>query len=325
MTREFRMTARDLPIYDRADDDKHVFFVIAKVESGCDAIEELRATTAVNDFIRERRRAGVRLDMIPGDVVDSFKSRVQRRVYYVPLHERHEYPPPPTNTRRKRPIVSSSDPENALTPKTKFPPKTTKVPRKGQTKPRASAASQKPAAVTPKSSVVDPAASQSVLDVALPVVDDVPPPSSVIVAEGQGLPSIDAESLQASLARLVSTPPVPTPPRQQPQRDPSTSANKSQGFNCRTDDISNMLIRIESMDRRIERRHARIADGLKYLVKKIEKADEDLKEVKDALKNISGHVVAAELAAAFTFPLQTPEEVDEYVEKEPKLTTLISR
>ncbi len=112
-TREFRLSARDLPIY---DEDGHVYFLLAKVESDCDARDQHRATQALNDFVTERKKAGLRLDKVPEAVVDGFKSRVQRRIPYVHHDDRAEHPAPRQTGRRKRPVVSSSDPEGLPTP-----------------------------------------------------------------------------------------------------------------------------------------------------------------------------------------------------------------
>ncbi len=108
LTRELRLQPRQLPIY---PDPGHVYYILAKFESAVDRTEELRAVSAVNEFVTEFLRAGTHLKDIPRQVVDNFKSRVQRLVPYVRLSERGEHRKI-TSRYRKRLPASSSDPDH---------------------------------------------------------------------------------------------------------------------------------------------------------------------------------------------------------------------
>ncbi len=111
LTRELRLQGRDLPIY---QDPGHEYYIVAKVETSCTRSEEGRAVANVNEYVYEILRSRVKLHDVQTYVVDNFKSRVQHMVPYVRKDDRGEQRVVKSSTRR-RPKVSSSEPENAAT------------------------------------------------------------------------------------------------------------------------------------------------------------------------------------------------------------------
>ena len=342
-TREFRLTARDLPIYDGPG---HVYYVMAKMESDCTAAEEHRATHAINEFVAERRKAGVRLDRLPDEIADNFKSRVQRRVPYVHKDDRDVCPAPRQTARRKRPMVSSSDPEGPAAPPP--PAKTLGIAaRKGAgakaSKSRVEATSgPKPVVETPAAAVDDTTNSQLF---EVPVSNNpMQPNSGLLLATGDTPVVLESEMVpfrQPSLPapRRSDTPPPPRLPTgsQTPHTHPlpffsspaaggspapTSQRSQSDGLNA---SIAKLLERIDSMDRRIEKKHTRFLESFQYLVGSVDSVSRDVSELRDSLKKLTTPLLAKELEFITSFPLQSAQEVDEYVERDPKLTHMISR
>ncbi len=326
-TPDFRLTARELPIYA----ELRPYYIIAKLESEVDYVEELRATTAINDFIKERRKAGVPLDDIPQDVVENFKSRVQRRVPYVRKDEREDNPPP-RSTRRKRPIISS-DPDDRLPLRTlgvrannvvatqaAIPPIKTKKTKKQPTQKVATQIVQKATprpALPPLPAITRPCTSSAPLarhsspPMTPPVVDP------VVLATAEN--PIILEEYAAATQPLTSSPLFLPTALTAPARVPTANSRKE------LSDVAKVLQALDSFTQRADKRDKRLADSLKYLIKKTDAIENEVSEIKDRLRCLAGPLVAAGVAEEARFPLATPEEVENYIQDDPSLTRATAR
>ncbi len=356
--RDFRLTARDLPIYDTPG---HVYFIVAKVESDCVAAEEQRATQAVNTFVAERRRAGVRLDRIPQEVVDGFKSRVQRRIPYVHVDDRADHPPPRQTGSRRRPMVSSSDPEGGAgaLPGALHVSRTTLglsgkkgargagrgagAKRQRMTSPATPAIAEPPpdplleAPPAPLSQTLSQPASGSTSNSVLfhvPVTQSSTPAGAGVVLATEETPVVlDSELLSPQFRQVSAT------PRQQPNilaparssahsPSPTPTPSRLTATPHPADDnvaMTKVLEKVDAMDRRIEKRHARFLESLQYLISSVDQTSKEVAEIKDSLQKISGPIMSEEVQFMAAFPLQTPTDVEDYLKKDPKLTHLIQK
>ncbi len=368
-TKEFRLTARDLPIYDSPG---HVYFVVAKMESDVDAREELRAYTAINNFVTEKRKAGVRLDKLPDLIVDGFKSRVQHRIPYVHADDRHEHPAPRQTGRRKRPVVSSSDQEGP-NPKTLgltgrlsalIADKTTK--KRAATKQSSGVASQQEQSYTLSVTVNnDPNAVGEGIVLATgdtPVVfsssasqqlgktlgdqyaaakdtasqADASRQQKESAASSKETPNPDAASASPQFDFAVPDSPVPSarsrsmgsrPPPSDSVADAGMERSKSAPTTTGLEGnaASKLLERLDAMDRKIDKRHARFLESFQYLISTVDCTSRDVADLKESIQRLSQPLISDELDKIAAFPLSTPEQVTEYLEQDPKLTHLIHR
>ncbi len=365
-TAEFRLQARELPIYNHP----RIYYVVAKVESNVDFVEELRATTAVNQFVRELRKAGKRLDLIAEEVVANFKSRVQKRIPYVRLEERDENPPP-KQTRRKRPAVSSSDPDDRL-PALKtlgirynttvgqqqsqsqaaLPPVVTKKPRKNAAKKKTAAlpTTQPPAAATPTPpppttpTPTTPWPTQlaagrtlqtaNTTPLSLPQFEFVrePDPASLDpvgqARDGQAIVLATAENpiiMDPADNSLEISPPVANYNEtneahifKRPHRPGARTARQKT-------DIAMLIDHIDAFQKKVDRRHIRFSESLKYIAKKTETVETEVREIKQRLQSFGGQLIAAGIAAEAKFPFNKPEDLMAYIQEEPDLSRAIAR
>ena len=360
-TREFRLTARELPIYSTP----RPYYVVAKVESHVDYTEEQRATSAVNDFIRELRKGGRRPDLIAEDVVENFKSRVQKRVPYVRKDERADKPPP-KNTRRKRPAVSSSEQEDraplkALAVRTnpvagasaasqslippivpKKPPRKRQVGGKQSQNTKSQATAVKPVATNMPSPFRMPA---TVPAVVAPTFDS---PAAGVAASGafsyddiatrageatqpygddtQAIVLATAQNpiiMPQNVSALMNNTTLHGVQAESGERRLHRAGTAPAGRN--NSEISLLAERVLAFDRKVAKNHARFTDCLKYLMKKSEGMERELHEIKQRVQIFSGHVISSGIASEARFPFTTTEDLEAYIAEDPSLTVAIAR
>ncbi len=352
-TREFRLEARQLPIYDTP----RVYYVVAKVESNVDYVQELRATTAVNDFIAELKKGGRRPDVIAEYVVDFFKSRVQNRIPYVRKDERDEHPPPQT-TRRKRPMVSS-DPDD------RTPLRQLHLPANGHplSQPVIPAVAPKKkakkAVVTNKKSVGVRAAKGNTKKKQQSAPITTPPPP-ITTSQVPATSQVQAPPPQIALSPNTERPFVHLPTAHDDRQaivlatsenpiilDPHianalTSSSPLVGIGANKEfvtqnqtpqgrkkadrtDIDKVIDHIAAFDRKVERRHARFSDSLKFLIKKSEAMEKDINEVKQRLQAFGGQLISAGIASEAKFPFESPDDLMAYMDEDPTMSRAIAR
>ncbi len=349
-TKEFRLTARELPIYDQP----RVYYIVAKVESNVDYVEELRATTAINDFVRELRKGGIRLDRIVEEVVENFKARVQKRVPYVRRDERDDNPPP-KQTRRKRPIVTSSDPDDRVPlrtlgvrsnpvvgpiaagalPQNDIPPVVTKKPKvnaKKNTKPKDTkrTVTNQPASL--------PACSSPLLTQppAIPLPLTQPPQHTAFSSQftqpqppqrAVGQNTWGANDHRQAIVLATAENPIIMDQNftSVDASSPIVADSPAISKKVRKTDITKLIERVDAFDRKLEKRNQKVSDTLKYLIKKTENVAKDVSEIRVRLQSFGGQAIAAEIESEARFPLQSPEDLVAYMEEEPSLKRAIAR
>ncbi len=104
LTRAFRLAHRLLDIYE----ERHTYIIVAKADSDCDNYDRNRAVSLLNDFVYEKLRCGLRIDLLAEQIVDTFDSRLIKLVPYVAKEDKPPQPRP-VKSIRKRPVFSSSD------------------------------------------------------------------------------------------------------------------------------------------------------------------------------------------------------------------------
>ncbi len=107
LTRAFRLKQRRLKIYE----EPHTYIIVAKTDSDCDHYDRSRAVTVLNDFVYEKLKEGVRLDVLAELIVDNFDSRLIKLVPFLPKEE--QVPQRKVTSARRRPMFSS-DNDDAL-------------------------------------------------------------------------------------------------------------------------------------------------------------------------------------------------------------------
>ncbi len=334
MTKEARLQTRFLPIY---PEPGHEYYVVAKVETECYRSEEARAASNVNNFIQEHLRAGIRIqDMVP-HVVDNFRGRVQRLVPYVRKAERGEYKLVVSSS-RKRPAVSSSDMDagEARTGRQMFDLR--KVVKK----------TVKECASRPKAIVdaprVDPTFSDADVAAALasPIIIDsnVTVPSGLSVAgDGGKRAQLNMSSVSAAAAHSqgdetmppgnldnVKSAELPSGNIQQSPGTGNSPARHSSSVSMSSVDVQSgiakavapLLERLHSLNAKVDRNHAKVAEGLKIAVKLMDNVTKEVGEIRSAVRSLAGSsAVSSVKHLESVFPLRSTIEVNTYLTDDP--------
>ena len=328
MTRDIRLQPRALPIY--GPDDSHVFYIIAKMESDVDRTEEGRAATAVNEFIKEHLRAGIRLVDIPDLVVSNFCGRVQRRVYYVRKAEMGERHMVPASKSRKRPPVSSSDPETLLNAnkKQKMDLRFLKKDRLPNDKP--AVAPNPIVTVPPPKPPTNTAASQLFTDNVGEEQDDLGgadehehedyEPETQLLRAKSAQPKTGLND--SRIAGASST------PKSKPSSSiPSVTSVASPGaektcMQC----LNPVLERCESLNAKIDRTHKKLAQGLRVNVNMLDKVQKDVAEIKRAITSLMCTTAASQnTTLEKVFPLKVAAEVEQYLADDPSAALALQK
>ncbi len=308
MTREVRLQPRQLPIY---DDDTHLFYIIAKLESDVDRTEEGRATSAVNDFIKEHLRAGIRLVDIPAQVVSNFRGRVQRRVYYLRKSEQGQRHTVAPSKSRRRPIVSSSDPESLLN-----------VQKKQKMDLRCVRKEKNSVTMPPPQT--PPSAPRTPREDPPPTVHD----HQEVDDDLQAIHEPDTQPL------AIYSPPMVEPLQNHSSGDttkskpcssiPTLPSGHSSGpcDKC----LGSVLERCNSLNAKIDRTHKKLAQGLRVNVNLLDKVQQDVAEIRRAITALTGTTVATNnQALENVFPLKVVAAVDQYLADDPSTTLALQK
>ncbi len=318
MTRDVRLQPRDLPIY---GDDTHEYYIIAKIESDCDRREEGRASYAVNEFVHEHLRLGIRIQDLPVYIVDNFRGRVQRRVTYVRKSEVDAVHTVAPSSFRKRPMVSSSDPEGLQPVNHKQNLDLRSIVKK------------------PK---VDPKAANKASPTMATASSPMPPPPTAATPQARttatpplGFHDLQADALDPQLvddpgAVEHNTQPVePQTPtgHSLPRHSSSSLSGKSQPNSQRSSKdghgpcdncLRPVLERCESLNVKIDRTHKKLSGGLRVNVNLLEKLANDVADIKRAITALTGTTVANQSTILeTTFPLLTKADIDKYLDDDP--------
>ncbi len=328
LTRLFRLTQRKLNIYE----DQHTYLIIAKTDTDCDNVDRGRAVTVLNDFVYTKLKEGVRIDHLTELLVDTFDSRLVKLVPYVPNYQQPSETQRAGRSARRRPIISSSEHEDQLPPKRP----TFKKPSKAL------------AEATRKRDVIQ-AAETADFNVPLRHGEQVPDNAAVVAQGSQdaevtlrngGLTPLFVQNEQLPLAQEASAATIePNEPPHIPDFDaviqsPSPANNSIAPTVSRrhrsTPDMKEtpsqvLLTRMDNAAQTETRRYTKVASALKFITCTLESLVADVAAMRSDVNDVKAFGTMNATQELIIFPLQTVEEVDNYVKTDTSMGRVIAR
>ncbi len=83
--------------------------------------------------------------------------------------------------------------------------------------------------------------------------------------------------------------------------------------------------RVDALEKSVHRRIDKLQGSINYVGKCVEDFNENFASIMDVVKDNQVRTIANTLPFEATFPLKSPEEVDDYIEKDPNCIKLTER
>ncbi len=304
LSRNFRLRPQHLPIYENV----HSHHIVAKIDVRCSTNDRQNAARFVNEHIRNALKANMTTDAIILSVVETFPSRVVKGLNYGAMNE----PISKFGTSSKRAIptqFSSSETDGILNEQ---------VGKKKKKQSKKTADDGHAALALPHDG--NPSTPFT-------VIASVPHPSTDIpdlmdLLNGQYVPEVDvgrqatppsttpSGSSTGDAANSVVVRPPAAKVRRTAANEPSAATTEA---------------RLDMLDQQLHTNLQRIHKGILYLTGEVETFREEYKIIARKLDKMTENTIATKLASDHTFPMSTLEELEAYMEQDPKLTILIER
>ncbi len=302
LSRNFRLRAIRLPIYEHA----HFHHVIAKIDTRCTTSDKQNATRSVNEHIRNAKKANMTMDAVLQSVVETFPSRVVKGLNY----DAHNEPISKFGTSSRRKIntqFSSSDTDGVQA-------------NHHETIAKKAAAKKKKENDPPQQRVV-----------ALPHNGDPTMPFRVIAPSPGGSSNVDIPDLMDVLGAQVTLVDEPETrgaevPAIPVEEHVSVKEPPAKVRRINNDDIKALQERIDNVQNQVNSSLARIHKGILYLTGEVEQFREEYKGIASKLDDVIGDSIVKKMSARHhTFPFDSLQALEAYLEDDPQMTLLIER